>query len=170
MMRWMVFAALGLVVLVAGVIVAGLLLPIAHRASRSVVYDATPAAVFAVITDFARLPEWRTGISAVEVFESGDGKARFREQGPNGTITYAVDAREPNARLVTRIDDPSLPFGGSWTFDLTPVAGGTELTITEDGEVYNPIFRVMSRVIFSPYATIDTYQADLRARLGTPRK
>jgi hypothetical protein len=74
--------------------------------------------------------------------------------------------RERASKLVTRIDDPSQPFGGSWTLLVRPVAGGTELTITEDGEVYNPIFRVMSKLFFSPYSTIDTYQADLRRRLG----
>ena len=36
-----------------------------------------------------------------------------------------------------------------------------------DSEIYNPIFRVLSKVVFSPYATIDTYQADLRKRLAT---
>ena len=39
------------------------------------------------------------------------------------------------------------------------------MTITEDGEIYNPIFRVLSKVAFSPYDTIDRYQADLRVRL-----
>jgi hypothetical protein len=58
-----------------------------------------------------------------------------------------------------------LPFGGAWTLEVKPVAAGTELTITEDGEIYNPIFRVLSKVVFSPYWTIDTYQADLRNRL-----
>ena len=50
---------------------------------------------------------------------------------------------------------------------MKAVPEGTALTITEDGEIYNPIFRVLSKVVFSPYATIDTYQADLRKRLAT---
>ena len=81
-------------------------------------------------------------------------------------MTYKVEERRPGSRLVTRIDYASLPFGGTWTLDVKPVAAGTELTITEDGEIYNPIFRVMSKIVFSPYETIDTYQADLRKRLG----
>ena len=68
---------------------------------------------------------------------------------------------------MTRIDDPSLPLGGTWTLDVKAVPEGTALTITEDGEIYNPIFRVLSTAVFSPYATIDTYQADLRKRLAT---
>jgi hypothetical protein len=63
-----------------------------------------------------------------------------------------------------------LPFGGTWTFDVAAAPGGTSLTITEDGEVYNPIFRFMSKTVFSPYKTIDTYQADLRRRLDASIK
>jgi uncharacterized protein YndB with AHSA1/START domain len=129
------------------------------------VYSAPPESVYAAITDFARFPEWRSGVKTVEVLSNGEGDTRFREDGPHGPVTYKVEERRPGSRLVTRIDDPSLPFGGTWTLEVKPVAGGTELTITEDGEIYNPIFRVMSKVVFSPYETIDAYQTDLRKRL-----
>jgi hypothetical protein len=77
-------------------------------------------------------------------------------------------------RLVTRIADPSLPFGGGWTFDLiaandaTPGApnASTTLRITEDGEVYNPIFRFVSRFVMGHHATIDAYLRDVGTRLG----
>lgn len=166
MMRGIAFTAAGLLLLAAVVTIVGMLLPKAHRASRTVEYDAPPAEVFAAITAFVTFPEWRSGVTSVEILEVIDGRTRFREHGPQGPITYVVAASEPTARLVTRIDDHSLPFGGQWTFDLTPTPTGTSLTITEDGVVHNPIFRVVSRVFFSPYSTIDTYQADLRARLG----
>jgi Polyketide cyclase / dehydrase and lipid transport len=165
MLKWTGFVAVGLVVFVTLVAVIGLFLPKGHRASRAVVYDASPALVFAAITDFARFPEWRTGVKAVEILSDEGGRTRFREDGPHGPVTFMVEERRPESRLVTRIDDPSLPFGGRWTLDVRKVTGGTELTITEDGEIYNPIFRVLSKVIFSPYETIDTYQADLRKRL-----
>ena len=165
MLKWTLIIVAGLIVLVALVAVVGLFLPKGHQASRTVVYDAPPAAVYAAITDFAKFPEWRSGVKRVEMLPADGGTTRFREDGPHGAITYKVERREPDATLVTRIDDPSLPFGGTWTLEVKPVAQGTALTITEDGEIYNPIFRVLSKVVFSPYATIDTYQADLRRRL-----
>lgn len=164
MLRWIAFALAGLVALVCVAALVGMFLPRAHRASRSVVYSAPPAAVFAAITDFASFPQWRTDVKAVTVLSEG-GIVRFREEGAHGTITYRVEERTPHSRLVTRIDDPALPFGGTWTFEVKPAAAGSELTITEDGEIYNPFFRVMSRLFFSPYETIDTYQADLRRLL-----
>lgn len=55
-------------------------------------------------------------------------------------------------------------FGGSWTYELTPVADGTRLRITENGEVYNPLFRFLSRFVFGHYASIDKFMADLERR------
>lgn len=165
MLKWTALIVVSVIVLVALVALIGAFLPKGHRASRTVVYSAPPESVYAAITDFAKFPEWRSGIKTVEIISNGEGETRFRENGLHGAVTYKVEERRPGSRLVTRIDDPSLPFGGKWTLEVRAVPGGSELTITEDGEVYNPIFRVMSKVVFSPYTTIDTYQADLGKRL-----
>jgi uncharacterized protein YndB with AHSA1/START domain len=169
-LRWILLAALAIIALVGVVAAVGLLLPKGHRASRTVVYPAAPEVVFAAITDFARFPDWRKDVKKVELLPDDGRGQRFREDGKNGVIAYRVELREPNRKLVTRIDDPSLPFGGTWMFELTPAPEGTSLTITEDGEIYNPIFRTLSKVVFSPSATIDTYQADLRTRLTAGRQ
>ena len=166
MLKWTLFVALGLVAFVGILAAVGMFLPKGHRASRTVVYQAPPARVFATITDFARFPEWRSDVKTVELLGDEGRGMRFREQGRHGTVTYRVERRVPDSTLVTRIDDPSLPYGGAWTLEVKPAPDGASLTITEDGEIYNPIFRVMSKVIFSPYTTIDTYQADLRKRLA----
>jgi hypothetical protein len=68
--------------------------------------------------------------------------------------------------MVTRIADPEQPFGGTWTFELAPADGGTRLTITERGEVYNPIFRALGRFVFGHTATIDQYLRALGAAFG----
>ena len=80
-------------------------------------------------------------------------------------ITYERVESVPPRRMVTRID-PGLPFGGTWTYHLVPEAEGTALTITEDGEVYNPVFRFVSRFVMGHTATIDTYLKYLKIKLG----
>jgi hypothetical protein len=167
MWKWTLVGFLGLATIVAIAAVVGAALPKGHRASRMVTLRATPHAVFAVITNFARGAEWRRDIQRVEIL-SGDGVGmEFRESGSNGSVRYRVEVLEPDAKVVTRIADTTLAFGGSWTFDLSPTTSdGTRLTITEDGEVYNPLFRVMSKVFFPPSATIDRYFADLEKRLS----
>jgi len=67
---------------------------------------------------------------------------------------------------VTRIADDSLPFGGSWTYELFPSGEGTEVRITERGEVRNPIFRALSTFVFGHTVTLDRYLADLQRRAG----
>ncbi|HSA55072.1 MAG TPA: SRPBCC family protein, partial [Gemmatimonadaceae bacterium] len=118
--------------------------------------------------DVARYPTWRPDVQQVDVLPDSDGVFRFRETGRHGVVAYRVERNEPPTRWVTRIDDPSLPYGGTWTFGLAPRGSGTSLTITEDGEIYNPIFRVLSRTVFSTAATIEAYQAALRRHLESP--
>jgi uncharacterized protein YndB with AHSA1/START domain len=165
MLKWLLFVVIGVAALGAILALVGMALPKGHRAARTVVYPAPPDRVFAAITDFARFPEWRSDVTSVEILGDDGRGLRFREEGRQGSVRYRVEQRQPDSKLVTRIDDASLPFGGTWTFDLQTVPEGTALTITEDGEIYNPVFRVLAKVVFSPYATIDTYQADLRKRL-----
>jgi hypothetical protein len=62
---------------------------------------------------------------------------------------------------MVRIADPDLPFGGTWTYRLTPKGSGTRLAITEHGEVYNPLFRFVSRFVFGHTATVDRFIAAL---------
>ncbi len=143
----------------------GMTLPKDHRASRTVSLSADPPAVFAVVSDFLAYPQWRSDVKSVVVDRPVGVGALIHEDGANGPIPYRVEVFEPPDRLVLRIADPSLPFGGTWTYELKNAGAGTDLTLTEDGEVHNPIFRVMQKIFFSPYETIDTYLEDLQKRL-----
>ena len=155
-----VFAALiGLVVLT------GYALPVEHVASRTATVAQPVDWVFAALTGIDRYPQWRTDVKSVEVLSAAPPR-RWRERGGNDDITFEIVEMQPPARLVTRIADPDLPFGGTWTYELTPDGSGTRLTITEHGEVYNPIFRVMSRFVFGHTATMDQFLADLKKHLG----
>ena len=107
-------------------------------------------------------------MKSVEEVAAIDGKRAFRERDSHGAILYVVEEATPAHRLVTRIADKSLPFGGTWTHELSPDGPRTTLRITEDGEVYNPLFRFMSRFVFGHTATIDSYLADLGRKLGGP--
>jgi hypothetical protein len=154
-------------VLVAAVAIAALVgwsLPVKHRASREATFAAPPATVYDAITRVEDYPAWRSKVKSVVVMPSTD-KRSFRESGGNGDILYVIEEEDAPRRIVTRIADDKLPFGGTWTYELTPAGNGTTLRITEDGEVYNPIFRFMSRFVLGHTATIDAYLADLGKRL-----
>src|SRR5688572_16610408 len=130
-MRIALYILVGLVVLVLIVVLIGYMLPKAHVASRTRSFNAPPDTVFALISTPADYPKWRPTVKSVEILAPEGGKARFREVSSDGTILFQVDESQPNRRLVTRIADPSLPFGGRWVFELTAgTGGGTTLTIT----------------------------------------
>lgn len=160
-----------LVLLVAVVALIGMTLPQDHVAARTVRVRQTPEQVFAIISDVEKVPTWRADITRVEILPVDNGRMMFREHGSDA-VTYRVEASEPPRRRVVRIADTNLPYGGTWTYDVTPSTGEattlTQITITERGEVYNPIFRFMSRFVFSHHATIDAYLTALGKKLGEP--
>ena len=164
MLRIAILVAGALGALLLAVVAFGYALPVTHVAARDAVLPAPPERIFAVLTDVEAFPKWRSDVQAVEVI-ARTPRLQWRERGSGGTIAFEVQETDPPRRLVTRIADRTLPFGGAWTFTLQPVDGGTKLTITENGEVYNPLFRVMSRFVFGHTATIDRYLNSLRRHL-----
>jgi uncharacterized protein YndB with AHSA1/START domain len=154
-MRWVFGIAGVLVVLVAVVLIIGALLPKAHVASMSARYSAAPDALWKSITNIRAFPEWRSDIARVELLPDEDGKLGWREHGKNDAITYRVVSSEAPRRLVTRIADKGLPYGGTWTYELAPDGSGTRLTLIERGEIYNPIFRFVARFFLGYTSTID---------------
>jgi polyketide cyclase/dehydrase/lipid transport protein len=155
-----------LVLLVAAVAaLIGSTLPKIHTASKSILLHRSPKEVYDVVRDFGSAPSWRSGVKSVEVKTQPDGKVQFREVGSD-TIDYAVDEDVPGQKLVTRILNTDLGYGGKWTYEFIPEGGGTRVKITEDGEVSNVLFRFMSRYVFGHTATIDTYLTSLGKRLG----
>jgi hypothetical protein len=163
MLRFALRALLILLAIVGIVVLVGYALPVSHVAARDATLPAPPARVFAALTDVDAFPRWRSDVERVEVL-SRDPPVTWREHGSDA-ITFEEVERAAPRRLVTRIADPSLPFGGTWTYELAPDGAGTRLTITERGEVYNPVFRFLSRFVFGHTATIEQYLADLRAHL-----
>jgi hypothetical protein len=161
---WIALGVLvGLVVLV---VLIGYALPAEHTASRSARVRKSPRETFDVIRDVASGPAWRRDLARVEVLAAPGGKVRFREEGRHGAILFEIEADDAPRRLVTRIADEALPFGGTWTYELEPDGSGTRVTITERGVVKNPVFRFMSRFVFGHAATIEAYLEDLGKRLG----
>jgi hypothetical protein len=141
-------------------------LPRSHSATRSVLLHRSPSEVYAVIRDVGAGPSWRDDVKQVAVQPQPDGRLHFRETGSNGAVNYELVEDVPGQRMVTRILDQDLGYSGKWTYLLTAENGGTRLTITEDGEVSNVLFRFMSRYVFGHTATLDAYLNALAKRFG----
>lgn len=165
-MKWALYIAGGLAGLVGLVWVIGTMLPREHAATRMARYHQPPEAVWKAITDAEAMPQWRTGLTAVQPLPEQNGKSGWVETSSFGEIPLRVEQMDPPQRLVLRIASDELPFGGTWTYEIAAVEGGATLRITEDGFVKNPFFRFLSRFIFGHTATLEQYLKDLGKKFG----
>jgi uncharacterized protein YndB with AHSA1/START domain len=154
---------IGLIVLVA---IVGALLPARHICSRRVTLKQPPQTIWDTLVDVDNFPAWRKDVTKVERLADHDGHPVHREHCGGMIITMEQMEAIPAKRLVGRISDKSLPFGGGWTYELQPLDGGTRLTITETGIVRNPIFRFVSRFVMGHSATLDKYLTFLGQKFG----
>jgi hypothetical protein len=151
-------------VLILGVLVIGSLLPKRHVAWRSASFHTTPERLFFLI---AGPQDWRPDVLHYETVHDAGGRELMRETTRNNeTITYEVLDRIPSKSLKRRIATEKLPYAGTWTYSLQPEGGITVVRITEDGEVYNPVFRFMSRFVLGQARTIDAYLRALGKATG----
>lgn len=166
-MKWILIVVGCLALLVALVALVGSLLPVKHVATRAARLHQPPAAIWAAITGVDAFPSWRTSVKKIERLPDHQGRPSWREVDNHGqAVPFEIEEWVPSQRFVTRIADPRLPFGGSWTYEIRTADGGSELRITENGEVYNPIFRFLSRFVFGHHATMDAYLRALGQKFG----
>ena len=160
---WTLLVLAGVVLVVACI---GWLLPKEHVATRSGRYRQPPEAIWKAITDIEAMPSWREGLKSVQRLPDRNGLPVYVEVSGSGTLPYETAEMDAPRKLVTRIADPKLPFGGTWTFEITPTNDGATLRITERGYVTNPIFRFMSRFVFGQTSTMESYLRSLAKKFG----
>jgi uncharacterized protein YndB with AHSA1/START domain len=155
----------GALAMILTVIVVGSFMPRDHTASATVRLNRPVGDVWTAITDFDAQPAWRKGLAGVERLPDRDGRRVHRELSRHGPMTMIIESAEAPSRLVKRIADESLPFGGTWTFELSPDGDGARLTITEEGFVKPAMFRYIGRIIGQD-STIKGYLSDLTMHLS----
>ncbi len=166
MKRVMLGALILVAALVTIVLGVGLLLPVDHVASVTARFAASPEDVFEAIFDYQSHPDWRPSVDRIDKLPPRDGRAAWEEVGSTGPLPMELTESDPPVRMVTTILSEGMPFGGRWIYDVEATPDGASLTITEEGEVYNPIFRFVSRFIMGHHRTATTYLEDLGRKLG----
>jgi len=159
-------AVVGVIALIAIVTVVGALLPRTHRVTSRLTLREPPEAVWPAVRNLdALVGHWKELESAARLPDR-EGKEVWQQKAGGFELRLIVEEAQPPTRLVTRIDaPPDASFGGTWTYDLAPSGSGTTVTVTEDGYVSNPIFRVMMKVM-GAHRTLDGFLGGLAARFG----
>lgn len=119
-------------------------LPETHRATRSAIFHQTPEALWKTIVAPEKLPGWRNSIPLERV--------------------EAI----PNEKLTMRVIGKGMPFGGTWVYEIAPEGSATRLRVTENGEIYNPIFRAMTRYIFGYTRSMEAFLKAVGRKFNEP--
>jgi hypothetical protein len=142
-MRIAIYIVVSLIAIVGIVALIGFFLPVGHEASRSAEFNKPPETVWTLIADPNSYRGWWEGAE----------------------VKTAVVESVPPSRLVTKIVDET-QFGGTWTFEITPTPSGSRVTITEQGEIYNAIFRTLAKYVFGYTATMDSFLEAAKKKLA----
>ena len=171
-LRSILFLLIGLIVL-AGIIayVDGSSLPVDHTVSVTGAVPAPPQKVFALITNVADGARWRHSVKSVKVLPPDAGRDHWIEDlGHGQTMTFLATRTDFLTRRDVLLTVPGAPYGGTWTYELSPGATPDETTlkITETGFIHPPIYRFVMAHIFGPTRNLDQYMTDINAAATKP--
>ena len=163
MTRWTVVTGAVLAVILGTVFVLGTRLPESHSTTVTAVFPVSVETLWTAATDHRGYALWRSGVDAVERLPDMDGHVAWAETGSAGPITMMIEESSAPTRYVIRIADVEAQraFGGTWTFTFREEGTGARLSITEDGEIYNPLFRFIARHIVGHDRTLRRFLDEL---------
>lgn len=141
----------------------GMVIPPEHVASRSARFAAAPDTLWAVLGDLSGYARWAPDVKDVTRLADQNGRPVYALEG-KWPMPLAIEVSEPPRRMVTRIADSELPFGGTWTWEIARDGRGSRVTVTERGEIKLPPLRAAARFVFGYSATLDAYLLALGRR------
>jgi len=162
---------LALALLVALVVfLAGRRLPERHTSRLTVLLPAARLAVWSVITDYPRMPEWWPAVRTIRLEARPNGETwTWNTDGAGQEIAFRTREQRVPSRLVREMMGADLPFGGTWTFELAEEGANTRLTLTEDGFIRSPLFRATARYFLGLDRTLKDFAISLEKRLAGTR-
>jgi hypothetical protein len=164
--KWIGRIFLAIVLLLVLLCVVAFLLPARTEHTRSAELHQTPEAIFAVLSDVEKMPQWNRNIKAVDILPSIDGREATRQTFRDGmSVTIITSENLAPTHLVRETWDSAAPFSGSWSYDIAPTSDGSKVTIREKSEIRNPFFRLMV-LMFGPAKYLNENLTDLGQHFG----
>ena len=155
-----------LMALVGAAYLFGLTIPGNQMHTRRISLEEKPEAVFALVADVQNMPKWNHSLEKVELLPPIDGKEATRQTFKgNLQMTILTAESRPPHHLVRSMGDVDGPFVGSWTYAITPAGKGSEVALTEQSQVKNPVTRLMMK-LFGETKYMDEHLQDLAKHFG----
>ena len=143
----------------------------ADQSEQSIVVSAEPAAIMAVIADFASYPQWAGSVKSCEVTEAGADGARARR------VAFTVDAGvfrdkyeleyewDDDVRVDWTLVQGQMQKSQRGSYRLEPGADGTKVTYQLAGELTMPMLGMLKRK--AERLIMDTALKELKKRVET---
>lgn len=160
------------ILVVGGVYFYGRSLPREHKVTSSITLVQPQDTVWLVVRHVGATNLWWSDVKAVRRLDRSK-ESYEQNMGTAGMISVEIVSEDPPKRLVTRIlNDEQQDFGGTWTYVVRNTDSGTEVTVTEEGWIASPFYRVIAQ-ISGPRRTLNSYLTSFGAHFGesvTPRE
>ncbi len=140
----------------------------ADESTQSITIEAAPAAVMAVIADFAAYPQWAASIKSCEVTEDGpDGRARqvaftLDAGGIRDSYELAYDW-DGDRRVSWRLVRGQMQKDQRGSYTLVPAGSGTEVTYNLAVDLAIPMLGMLKRK--AEKMIMDTALKELKKRV-----
>ncbi|WP_158840413.1 SRPBCC family protein [Saccharothrix deserti] len=140
----------------------------ADESTQSIVIEATPEEIVAVIADFDAYPEWANGVKRTEVLEAGsDGRAaqvKFNiDQGPIKDEYVLAYDQWSTERISWHLVKGQMQKSQEGSYALTPKDGSTEVTYTLSVQLVVPMIGLFRRK--AEKMIMDTALKELKRRV-----
>lgn len=159
-----------LVMLVAVLWALGTRLPLEHVGSATLRLKRSPEAVWGVVADFARHPEWSKGVTGIERLEDRAGRPAWRLRMGRNSFVLLVTRSEPPRLLEGTIDDDNKMFSGRWVYEILADSGGSVVKLTEHGRVPHALPRAIIHYLVGPSTNVRGHLASLAKKFGETAK
>ena len=120
--------------------------------------------MYALLSDVDKYPSWRPTVKSLTRQPDRDGRPAWTEEVSGMTIPLYFEKMERPSLLVARIADPSLPFGGTWTYRIALVGPRFRGDDHRRRRGLQSDLPVMSRFVFGHEATLKEFVSHLEAR------
>jgi hypothetical protein len=165
--RWLLVAALAVILILAVAFAAGARLPARIEVTRTVVINRPPENIWWVLTDYNSLSLWHPQYRGTRIISSpGEKPVRWRAIYTDGrTANVTVSEEGFPLRYAEQISDTALPFSGKWQLDMERNDLTTKVTAHSTAELHRPLDRLFVHLFVKPDLELDKILAGLKRRV-----
>lgn len=119
--------------------------------------NASQEKVWNIISDVSLIPKWNEAVQSVHV-KGEKPLISWQEEYKTGhKMNYRFTQVSPPHKLIREVADADAPFSGEWIIEIQETDNGSEVKITENGHIENPLIRFIAHKFMGIDSFISQY-------------